>query len=43
MFCNHHQNDWNKLLPSAEFVAANHVHSLEWELQVSGIAGIVSA
>ena len=27
MFCNHHQNDWDKLLPSAEFAAANHVHS----------------
>ena len=27
MFCNHHQNDWDELLPSAEFAAANHVHS----------------
>ena len=27
MFCNHHQNDWNELIPSAEFTAANHVHS----------------
>ena len=26
MFCNHHQNDWDELLPSAEFVATNHVH-----------------
>ena len=26
MFCNHHKNDWDELLPSAEFVAANHVH-----------------
>ena len=27
MFCNHHQNNWDELLPSAEFVAANHIHS----------------
>ena len=27
MFCNHHQNNWDELLPSAEFAAANHVHS----------------
>ena len=27
MFCNHHQNDWDELLPSAEFAAANHIHS----------------
>ena len=26
MFCNHHQNKWDELLPSAEFVAAKHVH-----------------
>ena len=26
MFYNHHQNDWDELLPSAEFAAANHVH-----------------
>ena len=26
MFCNHHQNNWDELLPSTEFVAANHVH-----------------
>ena len=26
MFCNHHQNDWDELLPSTEFAAANHVH-----------------
>ena len=27
MFCNHHQNGWDELLPSAEFAATNHVHS----------------
>ena len=27
MFCNHHQNNWDELLPSAEFAATNHVHS----------------
>ena len=27
MFCNHHQNNWDELLPSAEFAAANHIHS----------------
>ena len=27
MFCNHHQNDWDELLPSAEFALANHVHA----------------
>ena len=27
MFCNHHQNDWDELLPSTEFAAANHIHS----------------
>lgn len=27
MFCNHHQNDWDNLLPSAEFAFANHIHS----------------
>ena len=26
MFCNHHQNNWDELLPSAEFAATNHVH-----------------
>ena len=26
-FCNHHQNDWDELLPSAEFACANHVHA----------------
>ena len=26
MFCNHHQNDWDELLPSTEFMASNHVH-----------------
>src|SRR6185369_13301035 len=25
MFCNHHQNNWDELLPSAEFASANHV------------------
>ena len=23
---NHHQNNWDELLPSTEFVAANHIH-----------------
>ena len=27
MFCNHYQNNWDELLPSAEFAAANHVHA----------------
>lgn len=27
MFCNHHQNDWDELLPSAEFACANHLHA----------------
>jgi len=27
MFCNHHQNNWDELLPSAEFAAANHIHT----------------
>ena len=27
LFCNHHQNDWDELLPSAEFACANHVHA----------------
>ena len=27
MFYNHHQNDWDELLPSSKFAAANHVHS----------------
>ncbi len=27
MFCNHHQNDWDDLLPAAEFALANHVHA----------------
>lgn len=27
MFCNHHQNDWDDLLPSAEFAYANHIHA----------------
>ena len=27
IFCNHHQNDWDDLLPSAEFAYANHIHS----------------
>lgn len=27
MFCNHHQNDWDELLPSAEFACANHAHA----------------
>ncbi len=27
MFCNHNQNDWDELLPSAEFACANHVHA----------------
>ncbi len=26
IFCNHHQNDWDELLPSAEFACANHTH-----------------
>jgi len=26
-FCNHHQNDWDELLPSAEFACANHAHA----------------
>ncbi len=28
MFCNHHQNDWDDLLPTAEFTLANHIHAL---------------
>ena len=27
MFCNHHQNNWDELLPSAEFAAPNPIHS----------------
>ncbi len=27
MFCNHHQNNWDDLLPAAEFALANHVHA----------------
>ena len=26
-FCGHHQNNWDKLLPSAEFACANHEHA----------------
>ena len=27
IYINHHQNDWDELLPSAEFASANHLHA----------------